>query len=193
MNVGLFFGSFNPIHVGHLLAATYIREAAGLDNVWFIVSPQNPFKKTEDLIDETHRLEMTKLAVQNTPYLKVSDVEFSLSKPSYTHQTLKELERLHKKANFHIIIGEDLVVEFDSWKEATWIRENFKVIVYNRSVDGPQSTVHSKKNSNFKLFRLPLFDISSTEIRKRIKNKQPIRFFVTPHVEQYIAFHKLYL
>lgn len=193
MNVGLFFGSFNPIHVGHLLAATYIREAAGLDEIWFIVSPQNPFKETKALIDETHRLEMAKLAVQNTPYLKVSDVEFSLSKPSYTHLTLKELTKLHKDISFHLIIGEDLVEGFNTWKEAEWIKENFKVIVYNR-VHSPQSIVHGKKDqSEFKIYQLPLFDISSTEIRKRIKNKMPIRFFVTHHVEQYIAFHKLYV
>ena len=192
MKVGLFFGSFNPIHIGHLLAATYIREAAELDEVWFVVSPQNPLKKSEDLSDEMHRLEMTKLAVQNTPYLNVSDVEFNLSKPSYTHQTLKELTRLHPDYGFHIIIGEDLVDGFNLWKESEWIQQNFKVIVYNR-VHNLQSKIHSKiGNSFFTVYRLPLFEVSSTEIRNRIKNHQSIRFFVTHHVEQFIAFHKLY-
>lgn len=194
-NIGLYFGSFNPIHIGHLLVATHIREAAQLDNchtkldeVWFIVSPQNPFKNNSDLADEKHRLQMVKLAIENVDYFSVSDIEFNLPKPSYTHITLKELSKQFPDNKFHLIIGEDNVSKFHEWKEANWILENFKVLVYNRTTENLKS-----QNLNLKIYNLPMFDISSTEIRNRIKDNQPIRYFVSENVEQYIRFHKLFL
>ncbi len=185
--IGLYFGSFNPIHIGHLLVATHIREAARLDEVWFIVSPQNPFKQNSELANEHHRLQMVKLAVENVDTLKVSDIEFQLEKPSYTHITLKELTKQFPEYTFHLIIGEDNVAKFNEWKEADWIQTNFKTYVYNR---GNMHSAFKIQNSEF--VTLPMFDISSTNIRNRIHNNQAISYFVTQNVEQYIAFHKLY-
>lgn len=192
MKIGLYFGSFNPIHVGHLLVAIHIREAAKLDEVWFIVSPQNPFKKNSDLADEYHRLNMVKLAIQDVSYFSVSDIEFHLPKPSYTYITLKELTKQFPENKFHIIIGEDNVAKFKDWKEADWIMNNFDVLVYERKTENLKS-LPKFRNSNLIFFNLPMLDISSTEIRNRIRNNQSIKYFVTENVEQYITFHKLYL
>ena len=185
--IGLFFGSFNPIHVGHLLLATHIREAAQLDEIWFIVSPQNPFKKSVDLADEHHRLEMVKLATENVDYFKVLDIEFNLPKPSYTHVTLEELMKQFPTNKFHLIIGEDNIAKFHEWKEIDWILENIDVLVYNRTTENLKSQI-----SNLKFYNLPLFDISSTEIRNRVKNKQSIKYFVTENVNYYIENSSLY-
>ena len=186
-NIGLFFGSFNPIHIGHLLLATHMREAAQLDEIWFIVSPQNPFKKSSDLADEHHRLEMVKLAIENVPYFNVLDIEFNLPKPSYTHVTLKELMKQFTTHKFSLIIGEDNVAKFNEWKEVDWILENVDILVYNRTTENLKSQI-----SNLKYYNLPLFDISSTEIRKRIKNKQSIKYFVSEKVNYYIESSSLY-
>lgn len=185
--IGLFFGSFNPIHIGHLLVATHIREFAELDEIWFVVSPQNPFKINAELADENHRLEMVKLATENVDYFKVSDIEYSLEKPSYTHITLKELAKQFPTHKFHLIIGEDNVSKFNDWKEADWIQENFKIYIYNR---GQRNSEFKIQNSEFII--LPKFDVSSTIIRNRIKNNQSIKYFITETVEQYITFHKIY-
>lgn len=185
--IGLYFGSFNPIHVGHLLVATHICEAAQLDEIWFVVSPQNPFKINAELADEHHRFEMVKLAIKNVSYFKAIDIEFNLLKPSYTHITLKELTKQFPEHKFHLIIGEDNVAKFNEWKEADWIVDNFEILVYNR-----KSKNNSIQSSRFKIQNLPLIDVSSTEIRDRIKNNLHINYFVTENVEQYIRFHKLY-
>lgn len=187
MKIGLLFGSFNPIHIGHLLLATYIREEARLDEIWFIVSPLNPFKQKSDLENELHRLEMVKIAVKDVEYFKVNDIEFSLPKPSYTHQTLKKLSADYPGYSFNLIIGQDNLGSFKEWKEVDWITKNYKIHVYNRT---GQSITNTPKE--FCLYNLPAFDISATEIRKRINNKLPIRYFVPESVEQFIRFHKLY-
>lgn len=191
-NIGLYFGSFNPLHIGHLLLATHIREAAGLDEIWFIVSPQNPFKNNSELADEHQRLEMVKLATENVDYFKVSDIEFQLEKPSYTHITLKVLTKQFPEHTFHLIIGEDNVAKFHEWKEVDWILENYKVLVYSRQVNSKQYAVEKTHDSRLMTHKLPMFDISSTDIRNRIRNNQSISYFVTKNVEQYIRFHKLY-
>ena len=187
MNIGLYFGSFNPIHLGHLLVATHIREAAQLDEIWFVVSPQNPFKINTAMADENHRLQMVKLSIENVDYFKALDIEFNLPKPSYTYITLQELAKKFPDYKFHLIIGEDNVAKFKEWKEADWIQSNFKILVYNREKSDSQFAIH---NSQF--YSLPLIDISSTEIRKRVKDNQSIRYFVTENVEQFTRFHKLY-
>jgi nicotinate-nucleotide adenylyltransferase len=197
MNIGLFFGSFNPIHIGHLLVATHIREAAQLNEIWFVVSPQNPFKNISELANENQRLEMVKLAIEKTDYFKAIDIEFNLPKPSYTYITLKELSNQFPNNKFHLIIGEDNVAKFNEWKEVDWIKDNYEVIVYSRQVNSRQYTVEKNKTAyrllNTKYLKLPMLDISSTEIRNRIKNNQSVKYFVTENVEQYITFHKLFL
>lgn len=188
MKIGLYFGSFNPIHIGHLLVATHIKEAAQLDEIWFIVSPQNPFKLNTDLADEKHRLQMVKLAIEDVDYFKAIDTEFHLPKPSYTHITLKELTKQFPENKFSIIIGEDNVAKFKDWKEANWIQDNFDVLVYNRKTEN-----NSTQHSSFRIQHLPLIDISSTEIRERIKNNLPINYFVTENVMKYLLINKMYV
>jgi len=189
LKIGLFFGSFNPVHTGHLVLATLLREAASLDEVWFVVSPQNPFKINTTMADERHRLEMVQLSLSGSEFLKASDVEFSMAKPSYTEQTLKVLAQKYTEHTFDIIIGEDNVASFSKWKASNWILENYRVLVYMRTNNNAASEI---LHTSFHFYDLPLLDISSTSIRERIKKELPISFFVTPDVEQYIRFHRLY-
>jgi nicotinate-nucleotide adenylyltransferase len=186
MKIGLLFGSYNPVHIGHLLLATRILEYAKLDSVWLVVSPHNPHKNTDVLADENHRLNMVKLAVLDHPFLKVCDIEFSLLRPSYTYQTLKELTNLFGDHIFSIIIGEDNLEKLDIWKEVNWIKDNFEILVYNRYTD------HQINNLPLSIIHLPLIDISATEIRKRIEEQKTIRYFVPEAVDQYIRQKKLY-
>lgn len=195
--IGLYFGSFNPVHHGHLLVATHIREATQLDEVWFIVSPQNPFKQNTELADEQHRLQMVRLAIENIDYFKASDVEFQLNKPSYTYKTLEVLKNKYSQHEFKIIIGEDNVEKFDTWKNAEWIKSNFEIFVYNRNQDSrfKIQEEHEDRNSkflNFQIFKLPMLDISSTEIRNRIKENKSIQFFCPDVVVNYIRENRLY-
>ena len=169
-----------------------MREAAQLDEIWFVVSPQNPFKLNTELADENHRLEMVKLAITNVSYFKAVDIEFQLPKPSYTHITLKELTQKHPENKFHLIIGEDNVAKFNEWKEVDWITDKFEVIVYSRQVNSRQYAVEKSDDSRFTTINSKMLDISSTEIRNRIKNNQSIKYFVTENVEQFITFHKLF-
>lgn len=190
--IGLYFGSFNPVHIGHLLVATYIREHAHLDEVWFIVSPQSPFKQNTDLANEHHRLEMVRLAIENIVYFKYSDIEFQLNKPSYTYITLQQLKNKYPQHIFKIVIGEDNVEKFDTWKEANWIKNNFEIVVYARNQESRVKSQEIFTSSNFQIFKLPLMDISSTIIRNRIKEKKSIQFFTTENVVEYITKNRLY-
>ncbi|HNF47897.1 MAG TPA: nicotinate (nicotinamide) nucleotide adenylyltransferase [Chitinophagales bacterium] len=190
MKVGLFFGSFNPVHIGHLLVATRMREAVNLDEIWFVLSPQNPFKLNAELADEQQRLEMLNLSINDIDYFKVCTLEFELDKPSYTHITLKTLKKQYPEIEFKLIIGEDNVNKFQEWKEAKWISDNIEILVYARKS-------LSDKNENESLFKMKkinygYIDISSTEIRQRIKENKLIDFYVEEKVKQYIMFHKLY-
>lgn len=195
--IGLYFGSFNPVHHGHLLVATHIREAALLDEVWFIVSPQNPFKQNTELADEQHRLQMVRLAIENIDYFKASDVEFQLDKPSYTYKTLEILKNQYTQHEFKIIIGEDNVAKFDTWKNVEWIKSNFEILVYSRNLESGIKNQESRNNniftsSNFHFFKLPMLDISSTEIRNRIKLNRSIQFFSPDEVVNYIIKKEMY-
>ncbi len=197
MNIGLFFGSFNPIHIGHLLVATHIREAANLNEIWFVVSPQNPFKKISDLADEHHRLTMVKLAINHIANFKAVDIEFQLDKPSYTYKTLEVLKNQYLQHELKIIIGEDNVEKFDTWKNVEWIKSNFQILVYARN-----QLVSSKyqvsrvddisSSTSFHILKLPMLDISSTEIRNRVKEKKSIQFFCPEVVVDYIMKNDLY-
>ena len=188
--IGLLFGSFNPIHHGHLLLATYIKEAANLDEIWFIVSPQNPFKINAVLIDEHHRLKMVQLAIEKNEHFKVNDIEFQLDKPSYTYITIQKLQAQFSNCHFSLIIGEDNLEQLHKWKEIDWIINNVEVLVYNRTTVNNSTKI---SNQQIKQYTLPLMDISATEIRQRIKEKKSIQYFVPEAVEQYIKFHNLYL
>jgi nicotinate-nucleotide adenylyltransferase len=187
MKVGLLFGSYNPVHIGHLLLATRMREHASLDEVWLVVSPHNPHKIFTDLADQNFRLNMAELAVKDHPFIRVCAIEFSLPLPSYTHQTLKELTNLYPENIFTIIIGEDLLEKLDAWREIDWIKSNYPLLVYQRSVE------YHNTHPALQIIPLPLIDISATEIRNRLRQKKSIRFFVPEAVERFILQNNLYL
>lgn len=187
MKIALLFGSFNPIHIGHLLIATKVKEAINADEVWLVVSPHSPHKDKKDLADENHRLKMAELATENHPFIKVSNVEFGLEQPSYTYNTLVALQKQFPANEFHLIIGADNVAKFDTWKNYETIIAMLPIHVFQRN----NLIINNK--FNFNLLDLGLLDISATEIRQRIQANLAIRYFVTENVEQYIAFHKLYL
>ena len=183
---GLFFGSFNPVHAGHLIIAGYMAEFADLEEVWFIVSPQNPLKPQAALAEEKHRLQMTKLAVGNHPKIKVSDVEFSLPRPSYTVNTLEQLP----KNEYALIIGEDSLAKFPQWKNYEDILNNYRLYVYPRVRSEKAALRH---HPSVKIIDAPVIEISSTFIRQSIRQHHDIRYMLSEPVFQYIRKHKLYL
>lgn len=190
MKIGLFFGSFNPIHVGHLIVANVMATTTDLDQVWFIVSPQNPFKKNKSLLHEFDRLDMVEKAIQDNPLFRVSNIEFSMPKPSYTIDTLIRLQEKHPNYEFKLIIGGDNLAQFPNWKNADKILEYFGLYVYPRPNSEPSEL---EKHPNVQLVKAPSLDISATFIRDCIKNAQPIRYMVPEEVEEYIQRKKFYL
>jgi len=132
LKIGLYFGSYNPIHIGHLAIANYMVEYTDIDQLWFVVSPQNPFKKKANLLDDYHRLELVNRAVENDDRLRASNIEFSLPKPSYTVDTLAYLKDQHSNYHFQILMGSDNLESFHKWKNYETIVENYGVIVYPR-------------------------------------------------------------
>ena len=188
--VGLFFGSFNPVHTGHLLIANYFIEFTDIDTVWFVVSPQNPFKQNDTLLDEHQRLHLLKLAVADEPRFIASDVEFGLELPSYTVNTLQHLRSKYPSVSFVPIIGGDNLQSFHLWKEYAEILEHHTVYVYRRAGfhENPLLANHPK----IKLFEVPLLNISSTYVREMIQAGKSIHYMVPDSVKEYIETQKLY-
>jgi nicotinate-nucleotide adenylyltransferase len=190
MNIGLFFGSFNPIHIGHLIIANFMADYAQLDQIWFVVSPQNPFKVNDELLDETKRLQLLDMAIAGDQRFKTCDIEFNLPKPSYTEHTLQQLREQFPDNNFTLIIGGDNLKNFHSWKNYTEILANHSVYVYARVgiVDKPLLANHPK----IKLFEVPLLNISSTYIRESILAGKSVRYLVPEAVREEIAKKQYY-
>jgi len=175
MQVGLFFGSFNPIHTGHLIIANHILNFTSLKKIWFIVSPQNPLKDHVDLLNGPSRLELVKLASQTDKRFAVSDVEFRLPMPSYTIDTLTFLRGKYTKNDFHLIVGSDNFLNLSSWKSHELILKEWKPIVYMR----PGFPVdHLTDSSEVRVLNPAQIDISSTKIRELIKQEKSIRYLV---------------
>ena len=176
MNIGLFFGSFNPVHTGHLIIANYMADYTGLDEIWLVVSPQNPFKVNDELLDENARLELLNLAIRDDKRFKAIDVEFHLDRPSYTVNTLSHLRDLHPEHDFTLIIGGDNLQNFHRWKDYQEILKQHKVFVYARAgiVEKPLLS----NNPQIKLFEVPLLNISSTYIRESIQAGKSIRYLI---------------
>ena len=188
---GLFFGSFNPVHLGHTSLAEYIFEFSGVDEIWFVVSPRNPLKEQSELIDEYLRLRMLHLATENTEYLVPSDIEFELPKPSYTINTLKTLSERFPEDNFILLIGSDNMQIFDQWKDYQTILDDYSVLVYPR--EGYSYEEFEEKYPEMQILEeAPFFDVSSTEIRTLIKNKQDASPWLHPEVYQFIRDNGLY-
>jgi len=189
MKIGLFFGSFNPIHIGHLIIANTMAENTELEEVWFVVSPQNPFKKQKSLLHEFDRLDMVEKAIQDNYKLKTSDVEFHLPKPSYTIDTLTVLQEKYPIHEFGLIMGGDNLSHFKKWKNYEQILEYFSLYVYPRP-DSRPSDLDNHPKVHF--VEAPLMSISATYIRKRIKFGQSIRYLVPEPVVSHIEQQKFY-
>lgn len=184
--VGLFFGSFNPIHIGHLILANYILENSDMNEVWFVVSPQNPFKDKKMLLNDHNRLDMVELALKNYPNIKASNVEFSLPKPSYTIDTLAYLNEKYPKYSFSLIMGEDNLKSLHKWKNADYLIKNYHIIVYPRVSEGEAKASAYQNHENISLIKAPIIEISATEIRNMIKENKNVRPMLPPEVFEYL-------
>ena len=190
MRIGLFFGSFNPIHIGHLVIADVMADQTDLNEVWFVVSPQNPFKSSKSLLHEFDRLKMIELAVADNFKFKATDVEFNMPKPSYTSDTLAYLADKHPEHGFVLIIGEDNLVHFHKWKNHEAILENYGLYVYPRpQVDKSKIKV---AHDNIKYVDSPMLDISATFIRTAIQNEHSVQYLLPQTVSDYIRYKKFY-
>jgi len=182
MNIGLYFGSFNPIHIGHLIIANHILNESQLDKIWFVVSPLNPFKNSENLINEYDRLYLVRKAIENDMRLKGSDVEFSLPKPSYTAHTLVYLKEKYPDYNFSLIMGSDGFQNLHKWKNSEAIIDNYPIVIYKR----PGFEVNNQQNAKITIMDAPLLEISSTHIRELIKSGKSIKYLVPSSIEEEI-------
>jgi len=186
---GLFFGSFNPIHIGHLIIAQYFIEFTDVQQVWFVVSPHNPLKKKETLLADHHRLNMVKIAIEDNPEFRASDIEFKMPQPSYTINTLTYLKEKYPEKDFVLIMGGDNLETIHKWKNYEQILENYSIYIYDR----PDTDVSVFKNhENIKFFDAPLMKISSSFIRKALKDKKDVRYFLHEKVYYYIKDMMLY-
>ncbi len=189
VKVGLYFGSFNPIHIGHLAIAGYLIEFTSLDQVWFVVSPHNPLKKKESLLADHQRLYMVQLAIGDSDRLKVSDIEFKLSVPSYTIDTLAYLEEKFPLNEFRLVMGEDNLYTLHKWKNAEELAGKYTFHVYPRPyTPRPASPLLDKILSTAKIHwtKAPLMDISGTFIRSGIKKGKNMSYYLAPPVWKYI-------
>jgi len=188
MRIGLYFGSFNPVHVGHLIIANHIANSTDLQQVWFVVSPQNPFKPSAGLLNEYQRLHLIRLAIEGTNALRASSVEFKLPKPSYTVDTLAYLKEQYPTHEFSIIMGSDGFQNLDKWKNAGVIINNYPIYIYKR----PGFDIGKDFGAKLTLLDAPLLEISSTRIRELIKQRKSIRFLVPDVVQQEIEMNGYY-
>lgn len=190
MNIGIFSGSFNPIHIGHLILGNYITEFTDIDEVWYLVTPLNPLKRDTTFLDEDIRLEMVKLALDDYPNLRASDFEFSLPRPSYTIVTLDELSMKYPEHNFSLIIGADNWEKFEQWKEYTKILDKYKIFVYPRL--GYRLSISSKLKNRVEALDSPIVEISSTFIRESISTRHDMKSMIPQKVYEYIRANELY-
>ncbi|MDP3314287.1 nicotinate (nicotinamide) nucleotide adenylyltransferase [Lutibacter sp.] len=185
MKIGLFFGTFNPIHIGHLIIANYLAEFSNIDEVWFVITPLSPFKQKKTILNNHHRLAMVNIAVEDFPKLKATDIEFNLPLPNYTINTLIHLEEKYPSHQFSLIIGEDNLNGFHKWKSFETILEQYELIVYPRISENSADN-EMKIHPNIKKTNAPIVQISSTFIRNSIKEKKDIRSMLPINVWKYI-------
>jgi len=185
MKIGLYFGSFNPIHIGHLIIANQLVENSDLDQIWFVVTPHNPFKKKSTLLDNHQRLEMVYLATKDYDKLKESNIEFNLPQPNYTINTLTYLQEKYENHEFSLIMGEDNLKSFHKWKNYEVILENHNIYVYPRISEGK---IDTQFNNHKKIHRVkaPIMEISSTMIRKAIKEAKNVKPLIPQNVWEYL-------
>jgi len=188
MNIGLYFGSFNPIHIGHLIIANHVLNETDLEKIWFVVSPQNPLKGSRSLLNEFDRLHMVRLAVEDDNRIKCSDIEFNLPKPSYSTTTLAFLSEKYPEHKFSIIMGSDSYQNLDKWKNFENIVSNYSIYVYLR--EGFELNKHYSREPI--TLNAPIIQISASQIRENIKTGKSIRYLVPEVVREEIETRKFY-
>jgi nicotinate-nucleotide adenylyltransferase len=191
MNIGLFFGSFNPVHIGHLALANYLLEFVPFREIWFIVSPQNPFKTEEALAPARQRLAMVSQSVSPESRFKVSDVEFDLPRPSYTIDTLEVLSHRHPQSRFSLIMGSDNLTRLDRWKSWNELAGRYPIVVYPRP-GHPVLERSELPHPNITVVEAPLLDLSSTLLREGLMAGKNLRFLMPPGIYEYIRANHLY-
>ena len=189
MKIGLFFGSFNPIHTGHLIIANYIAQYADVDQVWLVVSPHNPLKSKSDLVNMYDRLEMAKLATDNSVKIRVSDIELKLPQPSYTIDTLAHLKERYPEHQYTLIMGSDNLKSFKKWKNYELILRDYRIMVYPRP---GYENAELSSHSSITITSTPLMELSSTFIRKALQEGKNVQFFVPDAVIEFIDSKSLY-
>lgn len=189
MKIGLYFGSFNPVHVGHLILANYIANHTNVEQVWLVVSPHNPLKQTTSLLNEYHRLHLVTLAIDDNAKLKASDVEFKLPKPSYTIDSLAYLTEKYPQHTFSVIIGSDSFKNIERWKNFEKLLASYKIWVYTR----PGHEITNKYKGDIEIVNGPLLDISASYIRSLIKTKKSIQYLVPEKARMEIIQNNYYL
>ena len=182
MIIGLYFGSFNPIHNGHLIIANHILQHTTLDQIWFVVSPQNPFKQSATLLNEYQRLHLVQQAIEGETKLRASDIEFSLPRPSYTVDTLTYLEEKYPENSFSVIMGSDSYQNIGKWKSGDVLQKRYPILVYQR----PGFSIAEDASQKATILNAPMLDISSTIIRKLVAAGQSIRYMVPEAVNEEI-------
>ena len=188
MNIGLYFGSFNPIHIGHLIIANHVLNETSINKIWFIVSPQNPFKESKTLLNEFDRLHLVRLATQDDNRIKCSDIEFNLPQPSYTSNTLAFLSEKYPEHQFSIIMGSDSYQNLDKWKNYETIINNYPVYVYEREGHEIKRTFDKEAVT----LNAPIIQISASQIREHIRSAKSIRYLVPEIVREEIESRKFY-
>lgn len=187
--IGLFFGSFNPVHTGHLIIAEYMASTPGLDQVWFVVSPHNPLKNQASLAKDSDRLHMVRLAIDDNPRLRASNIEFSLPKPSYTIDTMAYIHEKYPEHDFSLIMGSDNLESIHKWKNYELLLQRYSIHIYTRS--GSENLLIPAE-ANIHLHDVPLLNISSTYIRKRIAEGKSVRYMVPETIFQFLDGSRLY-
>lgn len=191
MKIGLYFGTFNPIHIGHLIIANHFAEYSGLDQIWMVVTPHNPLKDKKTLLDDHQRLQLVYLATEDYPKIKPSDIEFKLSQPNYTVTTLAHLQEKFPKHIFSLIMGEDNLKSLHKWKNYEAILQNHEIYVYPR-ISSELENSNYKNNPKIHIIDAPIVEISSTFIRENIKNKKNIEPLLPSKVWEYIDHNNFY-
>lgn len=188
MKIGLYFGSFNPIHIGHLIIANHVLNTTDLKNIWFVVSPQNPFKPSHTLLNEFDRLHLVRTSLEDDDRMRAIDIEFSLPKPSYTATTLAYLSEKYPQHEFSIIMGSDSAQNLPKWNNAAFILSHYALIIYRR----PGFKVPEALAPRMEVLDAPLLDISATHIRKLVSQGKSIRYLVPQKVEEEIVSHRFF-
>ena len=191
MKIGLYFGTFNPIHVGHLIIANHMAEYSNLDQIWMVVTPHNPHKQKSTLLDDYHRLEMVHLATKDYPKIKPSDIEFKLSQPNYTVNTLAYLQEKFPTYEFSLIMGEDNLNSLHKWKNYEVILQNHEIYIYPRLKSG-EINEQFRNHSKIHQVDAPIIEVSSTFIRESIKNGKNVRALLPEHVWEFVDHNLFY-